>query len=173
MTLLLVALTLFPCQSLAGTGHISISVPLHFADAYGHAHTIVLGIDSRATYGFDAELEEMPVPPVPVSTVFDVRFLDPDGRKQYPYETSYRDFRPYVYPSQRDTFHVRFQPAASYYPMIITWTRDATRDFEQATMVVDEGGTERKIDMISEHRAKLMSGSRLMIITRGPRQKTE
>jgi hypothetical protein len=57
--------------------------------------------------------------------------------------------------------------------MIITWTRDATRDFEQATMVVDEGGTERKIDMISEHRAKLMSGSRLMIITRGPRQKTE
>jgi len=151
----------------------SIAVPVQFTDAYGHTHTLTLGVDPRATYGFDAGLDEMPVPPVPTAAAFDVRFIDPDGRKQYPYESAYRDFRPYLIPSQRDTFLIRFQPAASYYPMTVTWSRDATREFEQVTMIVPDGQGERIVDMIKDHRVQLFVGSQMQIITRGPRQKTE
>jgi hypothetical protein len=151
---------------------ITIAVPIGFADSWGHTHTLTFGIDSRATYGFDAELDEMPVPPPPSPAAFDVRFLDPEGRKQYPYESAYKDFRPYLIPSQRDTFHIHFQPAASYYPMTITWSRDATKGFEQVTMIVQEVTGERTIDMITEHRVQLFSGSHMRIIARGPKQRT-
>jgi hypothetical protein len=150
-------------------GQVSVQVPLTMRDIIGHRHTIVFGIDSKATYGFDADLNEMPIPPVPGVPAFDIRFLDPDGRKQYPFEGAYTDLRPYVSPSQRDTFHVGFQPAAQKYPMYAKWSLSDLRSFDDATLILNEGGVERRVNMKEVGMIEIASGRSLVIVTSGVR----
>lgn len=88
-------------------------------DASGDARTLVIGIGGDATAGFDAALGEAPVPPPPPLPLFDARLLDPEGRKQYPFEASWVDIRPWRSAGQRDTFHVACQTGRM--PVTVTW----------------------------------------------------
>lgn len=146
---------------------LSIKVPLTVRDIVGHRHSITFGVDARATYGFDVDLGEMPIPPVPGVPAFDVRFLDPEGRKQYPYEGAYIDLRPYFSPAQSDTFHVHFQPSANKYPVYVKWPMDALRNFGKAFLILVERGEERHVNMKEVGMVEILSGNSLVIVTKG------
>jgi len=102
----------------AGESTPSYRMSLIGEDSRGNRHTIILGLDSAASYGFDEGLGEAPVPPSPPAGIFDFRFTDIPGRGRIPYTGCYVDIRPAVSAAQRDTFIVHCQ--ASVYPMSVT-----------------------------------------------------
>ena len=104
-------------------------------DAAGEAKTLVIGIGGDATAGFDAALGEAPVPPPPPLPLFDARLLDPEGRKQYPFEASWVDIRPWRSAGQRDTFHVACQTGRM--PVTVTW--DVPEGFAERLTLVEVG----------------------------------
>ncbi len=163
--IVLVLLLLFIESS---NGQQGIRVPLTMRDVQGHQHTIIFGVDPQATYGFDAELGEQPIPPVPTVPAFDVRFLDAQGRKQYAYDGAYVDVRAYTSRAQADTFYVGFQPAEGLFPVEFSWPLDEVLQFDEAILQYDDHGSSTRIDMKRVGSVEIASGSSLVVITRGP-----
>ncbi len=96
-------------------------------DASGMRHTLLLGYHEAGTPGFEWELGETAVPPIPFEMAFDFRFLDPPGVKRVPNSGAYRDIRSTA-GGRIDTFVVRYQPVNEGYPMKFSWTlTDASR----------------------------------------------
>ena len=95
------------------------SVTVTAEDAAGAKRNMIIGVDPRATYGFDPILHELPLPPVPPGMIFDARLIDPNGRKQYKYEGSARDIRQFTSPKQVDTFFVAIQ--STHWPVTLGW----------------------------------------------------
>ncbi|MCZ7556524.1 MAG: hypothetical protein M5R41_09000 [Bacteroidia bacterium] len=96
-------------------------------DANGMQHTLLLGYHEAGTPGYEWELGEGAVPPVPFEMAFDFRFLDPPGVKRVPNTGAYRDIRSTA-AGRIDTFVVRYQPMNEGYPLKFTWSlTDASR----------------------------------------------
>ncbi len=96
-------------------------------DANGMKHTLLLGYHDAGTPGYEWELGETAVPPIPFELAFDFRFLDPPGVKRVPNTGAYRDIRSTA-GGRIDTFVVRYQPMNEGYPVKFSWTlTDASR----------------------------------------------
>lgn len=80
--------------------------------------TVYFGVHPDATYEYDYELSERPIPPAPTVPAFDIRLIGFPGRKRLP-------SRKYVSPTQRDTFLIQFQPANDSFPVRFTITGGA------------------------------------------------
>lgn len=133
------------------------TLPIVIADSGGRRFAISLGVHPEATDGFDAQLGERPIPPVPDVAAFDIRFLDPNGRKApYPGLGSYLDVRPYRSRSQVDTFYVRFQPRDQAYPMLMSWPVKIREVVDSAFVVIPDGGGSRRINMLEDHAFRIM-----------------
>lgn len=141
-------------------------------DQEGSKNRLKIGVDGEATIGFDKDLDEWPIPPVPPSPFFDIRILDPDRRRgEFAGLDSYADIRPYVSASQRDTFYVRYQPNQDSYPCVFSWPADLGKSFEGATLLhtTKEGLTD--VDMLKQTSVELdqWGQNTAIIILRGPR----
>jgi hypothetical protein len=141
-TILLAGLLLCAVGAIAQTGTgtrpdvDSIIVPITAEDMEHHSHTIVLGLHTRATDGFNLNLGERPIPPVPPVPVLDVRFLDPTRRRtDYPGLDSYVDLRPMKRTGQVDTFYVGFRPADEAYPVRFLWNVQALNRFDRVALL--------------------------------------
>lgn len=98
----------------------SLRLRLAATDQEGRRHRITCGLDARATYGYDLQLGEEPVPPSPPPGIFDFRFTDLPGHRRIPAEGTYMDIRALLHsPAQCDTFIVNCQATLNKYPMTI------------------------------------------------------
>jgi hypothetical protein len=125
----LVFLAMSATVSVAQPMQIPLADSLRFTaeDANGMRHTLLVGYHDAGTPGYEWELGETAVPPVPFEMAFDFRFLDPPGVKRVPNSGAYRDIRSTA-GGRIDTFVVRYQPMNEGYPMTFTWTlTDASR----------------------------------------------
>jgi hypothetical protein len=143
----------------------AIRVPITFRDLAGHRHTITFGMEAGATYGFDSMLGEQPIPPVPAVPAFDIRFLDPMGRKQYPYESSYLDIRGLNGAAQIDTFFVSFQPSEGRFPITVSWPLRLLDPFISVLMMIPGPNGNREVDMKETGTVSISAGNNLTIIT--------
>jgi hypothetical protein len=146
-----------------------LKIPLTVEDREYHKHTIYFGFHPKATYGFDDGLGETPIPPVPTVPAFDVRFLDPHLRKQFPGDGAYHDIRKYVSRNQTDTFYVRVQPANRSFPVIVSWPEKLGQFFRKIVLMYSSHGTSYVIDMTTRTRLTLEEDEQnsFMIITSG------
>jgi hypothetical protein len=126
------------------------TVVLTAQDSENHRHSITFGFHPDATYGFDQQFGETPIPPVPSIPAFDVRFLDPFSRKQFPGDGAYRDIRPFVSAAQSDTFFVRGQPANVSYPLTFFWPKGLGKHFERILLRYRKDGSVSMIDMTKQ-----------------------
>jgi hypothetical protein len=110
-------------------------IPITARDSRGHVQTIRIGVHPRATYGFDRDLGESPVPPIPPAPVLDIRLEDPEGRKQYRFDGAWVDIRPFTSEAQVDTFFVRYQAAYDAFPVILSWDSTAFTAYERALLI--------------------------------------
>jgi hypothetical protein len=129
-------------------------------------------VDSRATTSFNLALGEAPIPPVPSVPAFDLRLIDPYRHKgEFAGMDTYRDLRPFVSPTQVDTFYIRFQPANLAFPVVFTWTEHLREDFGEARFVYKKGDALCTTDMILQHEVALSDSvsSMVVVITVGPK----
>lgn len=73
---------------------------LIISDGAGGTQTLNFGVDTAATDGIDLYLGEAPLPPLPPSGIFDVRFNLPGGT-----ESSHKDFREGNIPFNGENIH--------------------------------------------------------------------
>lgn len=143
----------------------------HFTmrDQAGRHFTLVLGVDPKATDGFDPVFGEVPIPPPPPPGNFELRFLDRPGHPRVPGDGSYVDIRPLRSPTQVDTFIVHFQTANETYPVTFSW--DRLRGCDSMFVVCRIGDVLRRIIMNSASSLSLNDEgeSKLMIIRYGAR----
>jgi hypothetical protein len=94
-----------------------ISVPLIISDSE-ETDSLFFGVHPEATFCTDTALGEYPLPPVPPTGVFDVRFVNPRGENNLCFDQGLKvDLRPLMFclpepcTLQVDTYLVRFQPS--------------------------------------------------------------
>ncbi len=124
--LLLTLITLFVCfmnSSILYTQSI-IKLDLYITDGAKN-DTLVYGIHPDATNGIDVDLGEVERPPVPVTGVFDVRFV---SRTVTSLGTGVKlDLRKNFFTvNQADTFVVRIQSGVGGSPIALTWNAGLT-----------------------------------------------
>lgn len=150
-----------------------IRIPITASDNENHRLTLYLGFHPDATYGFDRELGEFPIPPIPTVKAFDVRFLDPAHRKQFPGDGAYIDIRQYVSRTQADTFFIHAQPANDSFPLTFSWPEGLGAYFNTVSLTCREDGSTSIIDMARQTKFAVTKegfGS-LIIITSGVKGK--
>ena len=126
------------------------TIPLTISDSLQHHNTLIMGVDPRATYGFDMALGEMPIPPILPPPLFDVRFMDPLNRKQpIPGNGAYDDIRRYESPAQADTFFVRVQPAEGGLPLLVRWPHGLGGSAKQGELMVKAPAGPANVDMMT------------------------
>jgi hypothetical protein len=106
-------------------------------DASGNSHVLRFGVSPGATYGFDRELREFPMPPSPPAPIFDFRFLDLPKQPRNPATGSYADIRGWPSTASRDTFAVRYVPMNGAYPMKVTFDRGLVCCADSVTLIID------------------------------------
>lgn len=124
-----------------------LKIPLTICDDESHKHTLHFGFHPKATYGFDSLFGEAPIPPVPAVPAFDVRFLDPFRRKQFPGDGAYVDIRHFGSRAQTDTFFVYAQPANGSFPLTFSWPEGLGRTFDTIVLKYEHAGSSRVVDM--------------------------
>lgn len=127
-----------------------LKIPITARDNENHGLTLYLGFHPSATYGFDQILGEMPIPPVPAVQAFDVRFLDPLLRKQFPGDGGYVDIRKCVSRTQADTFFIRAQPANDSFPVTFSWPDGLEAYFDTMLLKYHQKGSVHMIDMTKQ-----------------------
>lgn len=127
-----------------------LKIPITARDNENHEHTLYLGFHPSATYGFDQLLGETPIPPVPAVQAFDVRFLDPLLRKQFPGDGGYVDIRQFVSRTQADTFFIRAQPASESFPLTFSWPEGLKAHFDGILLRYQHHGSTHTIDMAKQ-----------------------
>lgn len=123
---------------------------LRAEDAGGRSAVITLGYDAHASDGYDVELSEMPIPPIPSVQAFDFRFVDRTWLHRKPETGSYTDIRSPRNDAGVDTFLVRFQPQNDAWPARISWDENTIQRFSSATLLLRKPGGEERIDMKAE-----------------------
>ncbi|MFN0157189.1 MAG: hypothetical protein ACKVRP_03845 [Bacteroidota bacterium] len=126
-----------------------VRVSIQILDAAGVSNSLVIGFHIDATGGYDLQLGEMPVPPLPLENVFDARIVDVPGRERMPSTGSYVDMRKLVALSQVDTFVIRFRTAVESYPITFSWDPEASELCESLTLKYHDGRQEYEVDMLS------------------------
>ncbi len=101
--------------TLADSASRGMMIPFTITSVTGEGRSLYFGVHTYATPCFDPALGEATLPPLPPGG-FDVRLT---GRCLQ--LGTYYDFRPYVSPSQADTYAVRFQMNDGGYPVTFTW----------------------------------------------------
>jgi hypothetical protein len=161
------AVLMLPASTLAEKGSL---IRLEARDSGGRVAALVCGVHSSATYGFDKEFSEIPLPPPPPVPTLEIRFLDPGGRKQYPYEASYVDVRGYRGPSQLDTFYVRYQADPQDYPLVMRWDPEISARFRRSSIMAEgQPGTRVNMQQLPSFTIAAPGRSTVMIILEGPR----
>jgi len=127
-----------------------LKIPITASDTENHKHTLYFGFQPNATYGFDVPLGEMPIPPVPSVQAFDVRFLDPSRRKQFPGDGAYMDIRPFQSRTQTDTFFIHAQPANGSFPVTFSWPEGLDEYFDTILLTYHHEGSAHTIDMTKQ-----------------------
>jgi hypothetical protein len=148
----------------------SLIIPITISDAAGHFLTMRFGVHSMASYGFDEWLDEVPLPPYPPVPVFDVRFLDPQRRKQFAGDGAYVDIRQFISTAQADTFALRFQPSEDAFPLTFAWDREQTLRCDSIVVIpIGESGPFR-VDMKSSSTFHVFSPdfTTALIVMKGP-----
>lgn len=135
-----------------------LKIALTVWDSENHKHTIYFGFHPGATYGFDRMFGEMPIPPVPSVPAFDVRFLDPFRKKQFPGNGAYIDIRQFASRDQADTFFVRGQPANDSFPLTFSWSEGLGTTFDTILLRHYENGSTYVIDMTKQTTFVLTGG---------------
>ncbi len=96
-------------------------IPITVNDNQGTHVTRSAGIRPDATPCVDETYGEIQLPPLPPDESFDVRFLNPRPENVCYDQGLSADYRPYLGPSQVDTFVLRFQTKSQNYPMTLSW----------------------------------------------------
>jgi hypothetical protein len=123
------------------------ALQLRAEDAGGRSAVITLGYDAHASDGYDVELAEMPIPPIPSVQAFDFRFVDRSWLHRKPETGSYSDIRSPHRDAGVDTFLVRFQPQNDAWPARISWDEHTIQRFSSATLLLNKADGEERIDM--------------------------
>lgn len=167
--LVLITGVLFPAALRAAD---SSAVVIDVADRQGNHNSVRIGVHARATNGFDQELGERPIPPVPTVPAFDIRITDPLRQKgRYAGLDAYTDFRAYRSEAQADTFVIRFQPTLDYYPVTFRWrSEEVARMFQAATLAHRKDNAFVEHDMIKTDSIAVGEevGNKVIIVLRGP-----
>ncbi|HTY01627.1 MAG TPA: hypothetical protein VMG09_16500 [Bacteroidota bacterium] len=168
-TFLQILLVLASIAFSIGTGG-QVGIPITARDARGHSQTIRIGLRPGATYGFDEELGEIPLPPYPPIPVLDIRLEDPEGRKQYRFDGSWVDIRPFTSSSQCDTFYIRYQAAPEAFPLVFSWDNRSFDHFDGALLVGNLTTGAVQCNMRTEHQIIIPDGefTVLRLILSGP-----
>jgi len=124
-----------------------VLVELRASDATGVTHTISFGFHPDATEGYDLQFGELPVPPAPFDTMFDVRFLDPPGKKRVPPSGSYVDIRGSSATQEADTFHISLRTRTDCYPLVLAWSESIGTSFHQPLLLYSSGDSVHVLDM--------------------------
>jgi hypothetical protein len=119
-------------------------IDLTVSDATGRVHTVSMGVHSSATDTMDYVLGELPVPPPPSESSFDVRFLNGPGHPPGAGTGSYVDIRPYHFPGQIDSFIVNFRTEVSDYPMEFTFTGTLDSLCDSVVVLLDRQGVQER-----------------------------
>lgn len=112
-------------QSPESRNHIAASpealvITLNVHDNGNGAGIVRFGVNTNATYCIDTSLGEGELPPPPPSGVFDLRLVDPRVPSCFG-QGLILDLRPYVSPSQVDTYQVRVNAGIGGYPVTFSW----------------------------------------------------
>lgn len=135
---------------LAGGENLSARISLTATDKSGNQHTIVCGSHPAASLGYDTQLGELPVPPVPSNDMFDVRFLDPPALIRQPSSGSYIDVRPPFPNSHIDTFVIRIRTQAESYPIRVRWSLETVNDIPRSNLIRTIADSTISIDMVEQ-----------------------
>ncbi|MGA2622692.1 MAG: T9SS type A sorting domain-containing protein [Bacteroidota bacterium] len=155
-------------------------------NSYLDEHDVWWGVRPGATYGIwgvdphcstaDFSEGELELPPV-LSNIFDVRFIDPHGSDLQFGSGSWTDMRPYVSPTQVDTYLVKFSPGrvdGADYPMTLRWSRQQVQSsYTGPVVLVDRFGL--SVDLKQEDSLVVTNSdiSSLMLIAHNPLLPTE
>jgi len=128
---------------------------LRVFDASGTRTELYFGMHPGATYGYDTDLGESAIPPIPIPVAFEARFLDLPGDVREPAGGTYIDIRKKTGGVQTDTFIVYAQPLNGAYPVTIAWDREEMRSlFGSAVMRYrNKSNDDITIDMLEHHYA--------------------
>ncbi len=99
---------------------VSLIVQLNAYDNGNAAGTVRFGVHANATYCIDTSLGEGELPPLPPTGVFDLRLIDPRTPSCFGQGLAL-DLRPYVSPSQVDTYQVHVYAGSGGYPVTFSW----------------------------------------------------
>jgi hypothetical protein len=135
--------------SAIGSSEVQYTIPLRIVDNGTGVDTIYFGIHPEATYCTDPELGEGEIPPPPPPGIFDVRFSDPRGFDICMKQGLYLDLRPYLSPSQIDTYLVRMRPGDGGYPFTLSWPSGLSALASNMRMIDNFGGTFVDVDMLA------------------------
>lgn len=133
--------------------------------------TLSFGVNTTATLGIDAGLNEQAFPPFPPSAVFEARWA-PVNSALAGTEGSPNDFRPSISASQSDTFKIKFQPGTGGSPVVFTWnTSSVSSQYTSATLTDAFGGLLGiNVNMLTTGTLSISNAAitELTLITTGP-----
>lgn len=149
-------------------------IPIHVTDNHYRLINLMVGVDSSASFCLDPALGEDALPPPPAGGVFDVRLVYPrNGNGALCFDQgTLKDIRPYVGPSQVDTFKIKFQ-SNGYDSITFIWP-NITSFFNDPVKLIDPyGGLGVNVDMKAETSLTLsdpywISMSALLVISGNP-----
>jgi hypothetical protein len=126
-------------------------IPIHVTDNHSRLINLLIGVDSSATFCLDPSLGENALPPTPPSQTFDARLIYPrNGNGSLCFDQgTLKDLRPYIGPSQVDTFKIRLQSdyADSF---TFTWPNISSYFNNEVKLIDRYGGLTVSVDMKAE-----------------------
>jgi len=130
---------------LASDGPGKIVIPLEGVDAMGDSSTVYFGVWPGATYCMDADLGEFAMPPPPPN--FELRLLESRPFSRCFDQGTFVDLRPYISPTQVDTYKVSIGPWYGIFPVTLSWP-DLNSIYANPVWLRDvHGGSWINIDM--------------------------
>jgi len=147
-------------------------IRLRVEDSNGAQRELTIGVHPQATICVDTALGEFLLPPLPPTTIFDARIINPGpGEDGSCFDQGmWIDFRTYVQPSQVDTYLVQFQPGEFATSITLSWS-PLNQFFSGPVTLQDQfGGVLLNVDMLAETSAVVTNFAlnRLMILASGP-----
>jgi hypothetical protein len=136
-------------------------VPVQVSDDSGNARSIAFGFAENMNYCIlsadsFAGYQEVELPPVPPTGVFDARLKDPSLAPGSCFsEGSLVDLRNAVAPGQRDTFYVSFQEGSGGRPIRIHWPAGLTGLAELRLVDPITSGSLFNINMLTDTAASI------------------